>query len=611
MQSYVLPAAPSFRLIRKAARLILRACCLWLSGYAVGALLAATEVPTTVLVLQSPKGYLPDVPLLVRVEVNRPPGEHDRSLWEGIATLSTDQPGIVLSTNRVWLRHGLGSTLITVAGATPFTLTARYGDLLASRTLPILTNLPATIVSGTLAGSNSTWSGIIQVTNDIIVPAGHTLTILPNTYILLNGVSSGTTAVDLEVRGTLLSQGTEDEPVTITCAKANLNWGQIRHVSAQPSLYRFTTITKAGRSPGEGHTGTGAAIRATNSKLTFEHCAIADLTYGIPTLGKVMTATGCDLIFNDCILARARMGPEIDGTALLCTNTWITDMQGTNDCDGIYLHNQQAGQSIRISGCVIAQGDDDGLDTLGSIITVENCIIREWRNPYEDAKGMSIFNGAVNLRGCLITGCYTGVSTKWSSGAATRVTIQNCTIVATTNAVIAAYKSNAPGPNIDYRITNSILRGSEALHTDFGVTNFSLGYCNISQSWPGLGNLTGDPQFVNDTNDFNLKAGSPCIDAGDPAAGLDPDGTRVDLGAYPLWQPLAAPRFETPQPPVDGRFLLRFAVDPRGRYRLEATTNLLTWEFLDSIPGAPDPVSWVDTNAGMHPARLYRLQSEP
>ena len=610
MKSYVSRAAHSSDLLSKLTCWALRACFFWLSGYLAYEPLVAHAEGTPQLLLQTPNGYLPNIPLLVRVEANQPQGEHDRSLWEGVATLSSDQPGIVLSTNRVALRHGLGSALITVSGATNFTLTARMGDLYASRSLSILTEVVPAHAGGTLPGSNSIWSGVVRVTNDVIVPVGHTLTILPNTYVLLSGVSSGTSAVDLEVRGTVLSQGTEDEPVSITCASAIQNWGQIRHVGSQPSRYRFTTITKAGRSPGEGHTGTGAAVRASNCKLIFEHCTISDLTYGVPTIGKVMTATGCDLVFDDCILARARMGPEIDGTALLCTNTWIMDMQGANDCDGIYLHDQKAGQTIQLTGCVIMQGDDDGIDTLGSDITVENCIIREWRNPSEDAKGMSIFNGTVNLRGCLITGCYIGVSAKWSSGPAARVIMQRCTVVAATNAVSATYKSNAPGPHIDYRITNSILRGEVAVHTDFGATNFSLGYCNLSQFWPGPGNIAGDPRFVG-ASDFRLQADSPCLDAGDPSAAPDPDGTRADLGAYPFWQPLAAPRFERPPPPAAGRFQLRFTVDPRGTYRLEATTNLMTWDLLDSISGATSPVNWVDTNAGMHPVRIYRLQSEP
>jgi hypothetical protein len=572
----------------------------------------ATSSPTLPqLKLHVPQGYMPQVPVLVRIEINLAQGDHDRSVWDGIAHLSVDSPGVTLSTNRVGLRHGLGSTLVTFSGSNNVTLTAEFNGLQAQRLMQPLAHLTPTRIGGTLPGTHTTWSGVVLITNDVLVPTDHTLTILPNTYVLLSGVSSGTSAADLEVRGTLLSQGTEDEPITITCTDANLNWGQIRHVNAQPSLYRYTAITKGSRAPGEGHTGTGAAVRATNSKLTFEHCTISDLTYGAPTIGKIMTASGSDVVLDDCLLARARMGPEIDGTALLCTNTWIMDMQGPNDCDGIYVHNQKAGQTILITDCVIAQGDDDGIDTLGSTVTVENCIIREWRNLQEDAKGVSIFNGAADLRRCLITGCYLAVSAKWSSGPAVRVNIQHCTLVSTTNAVSAIWKDNAPGPNIDYRITNSILRGVEAVHTDFGATNFSIGYCNISQSWPGAGNLTGDPLFVNATNDFYLREGSPCINTGDPAAAPDTDGTRADMGAYPFLQTPVVIQFETPAQPVDGRFRLQFTLAPEQSYWLEATTNFVDWEFLTSLPGTSAVGEWTDTNAAASPLRFYRLRSIP
>lgn len=46
-------------------------------------------------------------------------------------------------------------------------------------------------------------------------------------------------------------------------------------------------------------------------------------------------------------------------------------------------------------------------------------------------------------------------------------------------------------------------------------------------------NIQLDPQFVNsDSGDYQLLYSSPCIDAGDPALPLDPDGTLSDMGAY-------------------------------------------------------------------------------
>lgn len=72
----------------------------------------------------------------------------------------------------------------------------------------------------------------------------------------------------------------------------------------------------------------------------------------------------------------------------------------------------------------------------------------------------------------------------------------------------------------------------------------------VEGGWPGDGNLDQDPLFVDPVNGrWDLRAGSPCVDAGDPAAaprGVDFDGNvrtldgrlvgamRVDMGAFEL-----------------------------------------------------------------------------
>jgi parallel beta-helix repeat protein len=62
-------------------------------------------------------------------------------------------------------------------------------------------------------------------------------------------------------------------------------------------------------------------------------------------------------------------------------------------------------------------------------------------------------------------------------------------------------------------------------------------------SYPtGVGNFVADPIFVNAAaGAFNLKPVSPLINAGDPSKN-DPNGTRLDVGAYPfdgVWNPVS------------------------------------------------------------------------
>src|SRR4051812_1187770 len=304
--------------------------------------------------------YLPGVPVLVRLELHKGSTGRERELWDAVATLAADG-GTALSTNKVQLRNGMGSALVTFTGGSNFTLSADIASLHTTHALTSLSNAVVTFAGGTLSAGETVWSGLVRVTNDVTVPVGSTLTILSNTLVLLDGVASGTTANDLVINGTINSLGTEEKPVTITCSTAGLRWGQIRHNSSQPSIYRYTSITRAGRSAGEGHTGTAPVIRPTNSRIRFEGCNLTDYaegdravtaTYGTP--GKVMVASGSDLVFDNCVFDRARMGPEVSTTAMVCTNTWILDMRGPDDADGIYVHDQAAGQQVNFKDCVIA-----------------------------------------------------------------------------------------------------------------------------------------------------------------------------------------------------------------------------------------------------------------
>ncbi len=480
--------------------------------------------------LISPAGYLPSAPVLVRVDVLNTSNSIDRDLWNAEATLETTGVGVTLSTNRITLRNGSGSALLSITGGGDFVLTARVNGETGSKQIRNRATEPMIDVGGTLVGNSPTWSGILNITNTVTIPASSTLTIAPDTLILINGQTSGTQGIGIQVNGAIQSLGTEQNPISISSTDPTRNWGQIRHENAQPSLYQFTLISKAGRGPGEGHTGTGPALRTSNSSIVFTDSMISDLTAGGGTIGKIMMATGSNLEFRNCILARARMGPEIAGTGLEMRNSFIVEMTGPDDADGIYLHDS-GGRPLLLADCVIARGDDDAVDTFDSSVTLRNCILRDWANPNEDAKGVSVFHGEVTIEYCLIDNCFVGVSAK-SSGPLATVRIDHCTITGIESGVTAATKSNASAGNINFFLSNSIVRSVEPIRSDFGPERFvSVSYCDLSAPWPGTGNITEDPLFVDaNAGNYRLQPGSPAIDAGDPAFALDADGSRSDIG---------------------------------------------------------------------------------
>jgi len=73
------------------------------------------------------------------------------------------------------------------------------------------------------------------------------------------------------------------------------------------------------------------------------------------------------------------------------------------------------------------------------------------------------------------------------------------------------------------------------------VNSVGVSYSVVGGGHRGTGNLDADPLFwapfgapSGEGHDFHLRAGSPCIDAGDPSSPLDPDGSPADIGVFPF-----------------------------------------------------------------------------
>jgi hypothetical protein len=81
-------------------------------------------------------------------------------------------------------------------------------------------------------------------------------------------------------------------------------------------------------------------------------------------------------------------------------------------------------------------------------------------------------------------------------------------------------------------LSHSILMSNSAPQIAVaGGAEITVNYCNVVDSWPGIGNIAENPAFVDTAHDdYRLLWGSPCIDSGHPDS-LDPDGTRADMGA--------------------------------------------------------------------------------
>jgi hypothetical protein len=110
---------------------------------------------------------------------------------------------------------------------------------------------------------------------------------------------------------------------------------------------------------------------------------------------------------------------------------------------------------------------------------------------------------------------------------------------------VTAAGNNINGNNVLFTstvmtVTNTIL-WSNTTSADMlgGPGTLSVSYSDIEGGWPGAGNISADPLFVDAANgDYHLQMDSPCINAGTPvgAPTHDIEGTprdaTPDMGAY-------------------------------------------------------------------------------
>ena len=122
-------------------------------------------------------------------------------------------------------------------------------------------------------------------------------------------------------------------------------------------------------------------------------------------------------------------------------------------------------------------------------------------------------------------------------------------------------------------------------------------------NWPGEGNISMDPIFLNAAlRDFRLATNSPALSAGQ-------DGR--DLGAqFPVGAPMALshPRIETASL-SEGTGLIQFWADSEKSYTLQTADAIIgaPWTTITNVPVRPAPVLievTVPVSLGNHFLRL-------
>ncbi len=401
---------------------------------------------------------------------------------------------------------GGASTSATITGAASITATF----------------VPAaeTAVGGTLA-SNTTFTlanSPYVLNDDLIVPSGITLTVNAGVTIQI------TTRHHIRVLGVLNVNGTAAQKVNIVgrngerwggisfefpSGASNLTHLNVRHGTngANPALYINTVM-------GRNATITADFLDIDECDSTFYNyngtATLRDCRFHIPYTGDGLHIKKGTALVQRCVFP-GNNAPDTDAI----------------DFDGVVNGTIEDCKIYRFQG-----SNSDGID-LGEACS--NILIQRNLIYFNSDKGFSVGQGSsVTLRNNMVVGCVLGVGIKdaGSSVIVDQNTFVNC------GTGVAAYEKNFGDGGGTATITNTIFSKSVTLPVTvdaFSVmsTNYNL---SDTQALPGVGNLLLDPQFVDPViYNYQLRSTSPAINSGDPAHALDPDSTRVDIGAQYIY----------------------------------------------------------------------------
>ncbi len=456
---------------------------------------------------------------------------------------------------------------------------SRFSNLAAAAVHP-----PTTIVGGTLAG-NTTWSGIILAFTNVTVPTNVTLSVLPGTVVKLsNDVSLRAVA-----GGRIEIAGAPDSEVTLLPMNGTNVWGElaatgtnaaltIRHADISGGSVKFYSQAVGLVEDSHIHnyySGTAAIMGSTSARsVTLRRCHIA---WYHETLFQFTL-----MLIEDCLFEHA-------------TNP---------SSDGMDFDAAPAGSIVR--RCTFRHGPQNNTDAIdigsgggrGSTdVLIEDCLMFD----YSD-KGVSIGEDSFGIvvRNCLIYGVGKGIQVKDVCTA----TIGGNTIVDCGIGLHGYEKIANTGGGQMTNTFNNILWGNTSAIVLETNSLIVVNYSDVpGTNWPGTGNLSTDPLFLNPAaRDYRLAANSPCVGTGQDGANM---GAHFPVGA-PM--ALSHPRIESLA--VHGSAVtLRFWADSEKSYRLEAGDDLAanSWTSLTNVPTRPLP-ALVEVTEGLSTRqRFYRL----
>jgi len=413
-------------------------------------------------------------------------------------------------------------------------------DGLHSRTITVYWDF---FHGGTLTEDTTLWpsSRPYPITENIIVPAGVTLTIEPGATLQFHTDRY----LRVDEGGRLLAEGTEAQPIVFT-REGSSYWGGILLYRTQADNRISHAVIEYTREVIQ--TPRTHGVSAYGSRVTIADSVIrhTDRSVAVQSYPSSNYSPTIHLLRNEIYDIQSDAVHVTGGYAYIQGN-YIHDVQyGVYPLEGIEVSHMNILTPALLLDNHIHDVSDDCMD-----LNYSSAIIERNELHHCGDKGISIGHpSSTTLVNNLIYGCmgskhdpYSGTGIAVKDSAVSRIV--NNTVTDNRHGIYLYEGHEEQGGGIATLVNCIVWDNQDSSLKLDALSTITVTYSDIEEGWPGEGNISTDPLFrTPQSGVYRLLEDSPCVDAGtgDGAPDEDirgihrPHGEGYDMGAHEFFE---------------------------------------------------------------------------
>jgi hypothetical protein len=282
------------------------------------------------------------------------------------------------------IKRGAGTGVFEINSASGFSLSVQNSTVNPVLKQIKISSTPTISYSGTLPSGEVVWDSTADrlISFHLTIPSDCHLTIKAGTWVLLKKY------VNFYVQGSIVVEGSAEEPVVIAPDNWSEPWGGLEFIGAVAS-FRYCMVVNGGGDLSQGsptndgwHTGhQHIFFGRSDSDFNFDQC------FFLHSSGKVFGVQDSKVTITNSVTSFVWHGGEFHRVLLKYQDSHLMNLPNDDhiytediDTDGLHIDyvNPQYPQYSEINRCYFVTGKDDAIDQDYSRLKIANCWLEDF-----------------------------------------------------------------------------------------------------------------------------------------------------------------------------------------------------------------------------------------